>query len=100
MAVDLADDGAAEILDGRQAHCSYGKHKIVDSTLFLPFFQYRGPDSAWATDHCKCGFTRRAHEPDRKDVKGAMPGLAQCPGFVARGPSDTDEYYCGCYGWE
>lgn len=90
----------ARDLTARQAHCAYGEHATVSSSISLPFFVFRGPDSVWAVDHCECGFTRRAHEPDRKDMKGAMSGLANCPGFVARGPKDTDEYYCGCHGWE
>jgi hypothetical protein len=86
-------------LEGRFANCGYPGHGKMPSSTDLAFFDYRGPGSAWATLHCKCGYHLVAHKhnPDR-----VSPDPIKCRfgGFVERGPAEFDSYYCGCRGWD
>lgn len=77
-------------LEGRTAIC--GTHAPQPSSLYLAFFQYRGPSSRDATEICKCGYHQIAHinHPDR----------IKCKEFTPRGPMLNDLYYCGCKGWD
>lgn len=80
-------------LTDRMARCSYGDHGRKPSSLDLAFFEYRGDGSRWATEICKCGYTKSAHEKPHISSK--------CPtGFTPRGPHEFDAYYCGCKGWD
>ena len=40
-------------LSGRKAHCSYGAHAIVDSSIDLAFFEHR-PDVPEDVYYCGC----------------------------------------------
>lgn len=91
--IEIAD--APPDLTGRTAHCAYGKHAPRPSSLDLPFFEFLGSGSREATDLCKCGYTKSAHERDRKY---RVP--TSCKGFEPRGPNEFDRYYCGCRGWD
>lgn len=103
-------------LTGRMARCCYdqgtgmephqqryGGPPPVPSSLDLPFFEYQGPGSRFATEHCRhCGYHLDAHDPERtraSDGRTAMQ-FAHCPGFEERDPADEDKYYCGCWGWD
>lgn len=82
-------------LEGRTAICSYrygakGVHAKCPSEFALPFFEYKGPGSRHALTRCKCGYYEVAH---------SKPGI-KCRQFTAVGPSEFDEYYCGCHGWD
>lgn len=78
-------------LTGRMANCAYGNHAIQPSDPEkLAFFEYRGPGSRWATDYCKCGFAKIAHDE----------GRVKCKTFTPRGPNERDLHYCGCHGWD
>lgn len=94
-------------LTGRVASCAYcGKEE--PSSEELAFFIYRGPGSSYATDLCvKCRYRRMAHT--KQFAPGATvpsPNLTviergYCDGFVARAEGlATDEYFCGCRGWD
>jgi hypothetical protein len=77
------------------AECTYlpKEHAVEPSDPEkLAFFEYRGPGSRWATDYCKCGYLKVAH--DEKRIR-CMVG-----GFTPRGPSERDGHYCGCHGWD
>jgi hypothetical protein len=78
-------------LTGRTAQCAYGGHAPKPSSPDLAFFEFRGEGSRDATEICRCGFHRRAHEIGR--AKG-------CAGFTPKGPQEFDRYYCGCHGWD
>lgn len=62
----------------------------------LPFFEYRGPGSREALDTCKCGYARKAHEPEVRARNRAL----KCETFDLRGPAEFDLFYCGCRGWD
>lgn len=89
--------GSTEIVDppdltNRTASCSYGFHAHKPSSSDLAFFEFRGEGSRFATELCKCGYTKAAHE---------KPHIAaKCAGFTPRGPHEFDSYYCGCKGWD
>ena len=87
------------VLAGRKAYCHYGCGHSADSNPnTCAFFEYHGPKSTWATEYCKCGMSKSAHQGTpygRPNVVDA----GKCKGFEERGPSDKDSYYCGCYGW-
>ena len=82
-------------LTGRMSRCLYGEKKggnypsIAPSSFDLPFFKYKGPDSECARETCICGYKRVAH---------GKPHI-KCKEFVAHGPYEYDEHYCGCHGW-
>lgn len=83
----------------RIAHCAYGMHAPEPSRKDLAFFVDRGPGSVWAATHCgspECGrfYTIEAHTPE---AMARNPDL-KCKAFVACGPHEFDEYYCGCHG--
>ena len=106
-------------LTGRMARCAYDPHtdattghsgrydagpSLRPSDEGLPFFEYLGPGSRFATETCgHCGYNLAAHDPATtlaRDGKTAMQ-FAGCPGFEPRGPADEDKYYCGaCWGWD
>lgn len=73
---DEIDDSVK--LEGRRAHCCYGKHAFKDSSTGLPFFEYRGPNSEYDSNNPDC-------------PKGRVKTLP--------GGWEFDVYYCGCYGW-
>lgn len=80
----------------RLAECAYCKHTISDLT-YAAFWEDRGPGSKWATESCTCGYSLVAHEPVNP-VTGRA-GISD-HAFVARGPAETDRFYCGCRGWD
>lgn len=86
-------DEAPPSLEGRTARCGYYSHCRHEepSAYTLAFFEYNGAGSRAATEYCRCGYQRVAHEI----------GLAHdCKAFEPRGPREHDTYYCGCYGWD
>ena len=85
-------------LEGRFAECAYGGAR-VPSSYDLAFFEYQGPGSPRATEHCKCGYYRVAHEYNANRVN-KEPIKCRVGGFKPAGPSATDKYYCGCHGWD
>lgn len=89
-------------LTGRKAKCAYGEHGIVDSSLQLAFFEYKGPGSPNASETCKhCRMHKVAHEhdPGRVDPSSVVE-RGQCPGFEPHGTLEMDVYYCGCRGFD
>ena len=87
--IEVAD--APPDLAGRMANCAYGDHAVKPSDPErLAFFEYRGPGSRWATEICKCGYAKVAHET----------GRVKCREFQPRGPHERDTHYCGCRGWD
>jgi hypothetical protein len=87
-------------LEGRKAKCYCGS--IIDSSLSLAFFEYRGEGSNQAIDTCKhCRMYKCAHEYDasRLDARTVVE-KGHCPGFESAGPAETDIYYCGCRGFD
>lgn len=87
-------DSAPPSLEGRMARCSYYskcKHEKPSDKDRLAFFEYLGPGSRVASDMCKCGYYRVAHEKPRTDA---------CRNFTPKGPAEHDRYYCGCMGWD
>ena len=109
---------AAVDLTGRMARCSYDQNtdattghtgryeagpSLKPSDPRLPFFEYLGPGSRFATETCgNCGYSEQAHDPERTLSQfGSVVEQGKCPGFEARGPADEDKYYCGaCWGWD
>lgn len=91
---EIAD--AKPDLTGRMAECAYlpRGHADKPSAFGLAFFEYRGPGCPAASETCKCGYYRIAHEDParRRNLK--------CKTFTAHGPWATDKYYCGCHGWD
>lgn len=75
-------------LTGRTATCS--GHAPKPSSFDLAFFEFLGAGSRNATEICKCGYTKIAHDN----------GRVKCKQFIARGPAEFDRYYCGCRGWD
>lgn len=93
---------AAPDLTGRTAECSYlpKGHAIKPSSLDLAFFEFCGEGSRIATEICKCGFHRVAHDDSGRIAPRKVAGLRNgCAGFTAKGPQERDKYYCGCHGW-
>lgn len=76
--------------------CNYGQsdHKICTcvqpSSKELPFFEFMGEGSREATEICKCGYHKVAHES----------GKVKCREFVPKGAREFDKFYCGCAGWD
>ena len=106
-------------LTGRMARCTYdpntdatsghtGRYaagpSLKPSSEGLPFFEYLGPGSRYATESCgHCGYNLAAHDPATAPRRLGQPTAverAKCPGFEPRGPADEDKYYCGCWGWD
>jgi hypothetical protein len=80
-------------LAGRMANCAYGDHAVeLSAPEKLAFFEYRGPNSQWATEYCQCGYHRVAHDENRIRCRVG--------GFKERGPNARDVHYCGCRGWD
>ena len=77
--------------NGRLARCYCGK--TMPSSPSLAFFEFRGEGSMEATEHCKCGYHRIAHEPDHAR-------RVPCREFTPKGAQQFDMYYCGCRGWD
>ena len=105
----------AEQLTGRTARCAYGcgSTRPSDDPRGLAFFEYRGPGSKDATERCKCGFFKCAHEVEYKqrislpfELKSPFGRRktvvedGKCQGFEPRGAAEFDSYYCGCRGWD
>lgn len=76
-------------LDNRIALCVTCNKTKKPSSLNLAFFEYRGPNSPYALDMCKCGYYRVGHGRSRW----------ACDQFCAVGPQEFDTFYCGCRGW-
>jgi len=88
--------GPAPDLLIRKARCSCGA--IRPSGLNLPFFEYRGPGSRYATDMCRnCSFSAIAHSPETM----ARNNNLKCTSFEPRSDGhEYDSYYCGHGGWD
>lgn len=88
------------LIVGRKARCTYQcENSIMDSDTILPFFEYRGEGSKYATEICKnCNFHFIAHE--RKKVDGLHVHPKICDNFVPNGAHEFDVYYNGCEGWD
>jgi hypothetical protein len=89
-----------DMLRGRTASCSCGK--LVASSLDLAFFEFRGEGSRAATEICTCGYSIAAHQESAPKSYDGRTAVEQrgCTGFTARGPWETDLFYCGCRGWD
>ena len=102
---DAIEEADLPNLATRIAHCSYyqqcGSEKPSDTTL--PFFEYRGPGSPW-TNRCRWDMYVLPHTENGCYIgtERKIPDLCSNRGLVpeVRGPSPTDEYYCGCKGWD
>ena len=70
-------------LAGRLARCPYCK-TTKPSSPDLAFFEFRGPGSSEAEEHCgHCGYHRMAHDPEhmRDPVRGkTVIEDGRCPG--------------------
>lgn len=77
-------------LDERTAKCGCGQER--PSSLRLAFFEYLGPGSPYSKETCECSYHLKAHLSDTRHKKDHP--------FVAKGPSDTDRFYCGHAGWD
>lgn len=95
-------------LTGRTATCTYGSAGLrLPSDPTLAFWRYRGPGATVWTGLCKCGIATRdfhvgmgLHVYLPKDVKEKLMA-GPCGGTFSMLPDlSTDEYYCGCKGWE
>jgi hypothetical protein len=87
-------------LTNRKAHCVYCGH-TASSSEKLPFFEYRGPGSHAAEEMCRrCGFAKRAHLPMTIFGNPGVVADGLCEGFEAKGDVVTDQFYCGCRGWD
>lgn len=80
----------------RPAECTYRK-RLITNIAYAAFWEDRGPGSDYAVNLCTCGFSRVAHEPIHPHT--GRPGISDHE-FAARGPAETDRYYCGCRGWD
>lgn len=112
-------------LAGRRARCAYyggSTHKNecgkcgascsceTDSDLKLPFFEFKGPGSKHAAEKCaNCTYTKPGHFGENAGRYKVREGLGKkipthCVNngkeFVAAGPAEFDEFYCGCHGWD
>jgi len=98
--------GATEVdiqpsLIGRIAVCACGNSEPSDTGL--PFFQYLGEGSGEATNLCECGFYDTAHTKEgvaRHVDPRTVIETGHCKGFRPKGANRTDQYYCGCRGWD
>lgn len=114
--LELAEDEelAVRLLAGRVAECTYCS-RPVPSLSFPSLFQYLGPESKAAANHCshvkEVSEQLRRQYPDRIWTCGMTP-CAHLPinpltdrptnldhEFVPGPGRDTDEHYCGCRGW-
>lgn len=97
-------------LEGRIAKCAYsspGRYwygnpedhaKGVPSRIDLAFFEYKGPGSKAAMEHCgECGYYLVAHSGPQMGKWVKNPKDHE---FVPHGPYEFDTYYCGCFGWD
>lgn len=109
---------AAPDLTGRFAKCTYdtgrpghgryyheGDHTPRPSSPNLAFFEYKGPGSLWAFEHCKnCNSVYAAHVNKKKfanDERQHRNFGKVCDNFIsAETPAEFDEFYCGCFGWD
>ena len=98
-------------LTGRSAKCMCGR--TVPSTWSLAFFEFQGPGSQWATEHCAvCGYSPQAHDPARPHMaRVEKGGRTRYENFMERnggvheftprgGDAGHDRFYCGCRGWD
>lgn len=90
-------------LTGRIAKCTCGRTR--PSSEKLAFFEYRGPGSPVATETCKCGYHKKAHDPEymKQNVPSNRETVIEqgkCKGFEPRGPMEYDSFYCGHSGWD
>ena len=82
----------------REATCTYGSHGAVASKPTLAFFKDRRAGSPYALNTCGvCNYGPAAHE---KPVPKHLEGRTNDHDFIPSIGRDTDEYYCGCYGWD
>lgn len=85
---EVVDTSKAD-LTGRKARCCKDA-PIVDSDRSLPFFEYRGYGSQFASALCmSCGKWLNAHNL-----------RSECQDFKGGKPTETDGYYCGHGGWD
>jgi hypothetical protein len=91
----------SKLREGRTARCHCGATR-PSTEPGLAFYAYRGPGSAAAEEHCTCGFHKCAHErqPRLVDPRSVQERGDCTTGFVAHGPHEFDEFYCGCRGWD
>lgn len=80
----------------RMMSCTYGG-ALMPSSPTAAFFKSRAAGSDWARGTCEeCGYAPQAHE---SPIPAHLKGKTDHP-FVQHKGRDTDEYYCGCYGWD
>ena len=62
----------------------------LPSDAALPFFEYHGPGSPWATTMCRhCKYYQSAHQRNSR----------ACSHFEPMGDA-PDKFFCGCAGWD
>ena len=93
-------DVDSKLREGRTARCHCGRTQ-PSTDGGLGFYVYRGPGSAEADEHCKCGYHKCAHERQPRNVDPrSVQERGECTGFVPHGPHEFDSFYCGCNGWD
>lgn len=81
----------------RRATCYGGSG--VESSPTLAFFVDRSAGSWWAKHTCaKCWYAPEAHAPDVA-AKPHLNGVTKHE-FIEHHGMETDDYYCGCRGWD
>src|SRR4051794_14988587 len=91
-------------LTGRQAQCANCR-RVEPSNLELVFFEYRGPGSSFATQHCaaevtkrfvtgRCGMRDLAHNVVNPAT--GRPGITDHPFTPSLTGHEFDGFYCGC----
>lgn len=85
-------------MKARMMNCSYGQHGIMPSNEGAAFFKDRSAGSDHALKTCGvCNYGPAAHE---KPVPKHLEGRTNDHDFIPSIGRETDEYYCGCCGWD
>jgi hypothetical protein len=97
-------------LTGRMAKCTYShanpkgrqrpEKSPVPSSFDLAFFEYCGEGSREATELCKCGYHKVAHEKNGGKCPANSRTKPPSRKFTPKGPQEFDRFYCGCFGWD
>lgn len=94
-------------LKNRKARCAYCDLE-KESSLTLPFFEYRGPGSKYETQCKNCGFFANIHPSQGGtgcylNSSKKIETLCENNGKVFNpriGGYEHDSFYCGCRGWD
>jgi hypothetical protein len=86
-----------QVTNKRVARCVYGCGAEVESSPELPFFTSRAAGSSEAEESCKnCKYKKAAHSRETM----ARNKTLKCHNFEPHGEFETDQFYCGCRGWD